>query len=71
MNSVIVLQGGLKAVVWTDTIQTMVMFASLIVVIAMGVVSIGGFGEVWTRNTHGGRIDFFKYTFRSTLDYND
>lgn len=50
--------------VWTDTIQTMVMFASLIVVIVMGIFSIGGLSEVWTRNKDGGRIDFFKYSFQ-------
>lgn len=57
--------------VWTDTIQTLVMFAALIVVIIMGTINIGGFGEVWTRNEQGGRIDFFKYTSNLTPATND
>ncbi|KAB0798597.1 hypothetical protein PPYR_09590 [Photinus pyralis] len=51
--------GGLKAVVWTDTVQTVVMTAALIVVLIMGTVSVGGFAEVWNRNEQGGRLEFF------------
>lgn len=51
--------GGLKAVVWTDTVQTIIMFAALIITVIMGTVSIGGFKEVWQRNLKGDRIEFF------------
>lgn len=47
--------------VWTDTIQTIVMYAAMIIIIAMGVINIGGFDETWKRNRNSGRIDFFKY----------
>ncbi|KAJ8982518.1 hypothetical protein NQ317_018559 [Molorchus minor] len=56
-------KGGLKAVVWTDTVQTIIMFGALVIVICMGTASIGGFTEVWQRNLKGGRIDFFQLIF--------
>lgn len=56
----IILKGGLKAVVWTDTVQTLIMFGALLFVIIMGTLSVGGFKEVWSRSEQGGRIDFFK-----------
>ncbi|XP_017784798.1 PREDICTED: sodium-coupled monocarboxylate transporter 1-like [Nicrophorus vespilloides] len=59
--------GGLKAVVWTDTIQTVVMFGALIVVIIMGNISIGGFEEVWSRNDAGGRLEFFNLDWDPTI----
>ncbi|KYB27604.1 Putative sodium-dependent multivitamin transporter-like Protein [Tribolium castaneum] len=59
--------GGLKAVVWTDTIQTIMMFAALIGVVALGVASVGGFAEVWRRNEEGDRIDFFNFDWDPTI----
>ncbi|XP_059488854.1 sodium-coupled monocarboxylate transporter 1-like [Neocloeon triangulifer] len=51
--------GGLKAVVWTDTLQTILMFASMVAVMVLGADKIGGWGEVWKRNEEGGRLEFF------------
>ncbi|PSN38120.1 hypothetical protein C0J52_14407 [Blattella germanica] len=51
--------GGLKAVVWTDTLQQIIMMASTIVVIILGVISIGGLDIMWQRNLDGDRIEFF------------
>lgn len=59
--------GGLKAVVWTDTIQTLVMFAALIAVIIMGTISVGGIDEVWARSDQGGRLDFFNLDWDPTI----
>ncbi|XP_028046887.2 sodium-coupled monocarboxylate transporter 1 [Monomorium pharaonis] len=53
--------GGLKAVVWTDTIQAMLMFGAVIAVAALGTARAGGAAEVWRRNVDTGRIEFFKY----------
>ncbi|PIO40024.1 hypothetical protein AB205_0203560, partial [Aquarana catesbeiana] len=39
--------GGLKAVIWTDVIQTMVMFAGQLAVIIVGTAKVGGIKEVW------------------------
>lgn len=50
------LQGGIKAVVYTDTWQTLVMFFSVTVVVVLGVVYIGGFDVIFDRAFEGGRI---------------
>ncbi|KAK4878994.1 hypothetical protein RN001_007140 [Aquatica leii] len=59
--------GGLKAVVWTDTVQTIVMTAALIVVLVMGTISVGGFTEVWNRSDLGGRLEFFNFDWDPTI----
>lgn len=46
--------------VWTDTVQTIIMFGALVIVMFMGTASVGSFKEVWARNSAGARIDFFK-----------
>ncbi|XP_069699566.1 sodium-coupled monocarboxylate transporter 1-like isoform X2 [Periplaneta americana] len=52
--------GGIKAVVWTDFLQAIVMMMASIVVIILGLVHVGGFGTVWQRSLEGGRIKFFE-----------
>ncbi|KAG9465827.1 hypothetical protein GDO78_017679 [Eleutherodactylus coqui] len=39
--------GGLKAVIWTDVIQTLVMFAGQLAVIIVGTAKVGGIQDVW------------------------
>lgn len=53
--------GGMKAVVWTDTFQVIIMFAAMLVVILKGAHDVGGHGEVWNIASRGGRIEFLKY----------
>uniref|UniRef100_A0A672G935 Sodium-dependent multivitamin transporter n=1 Tax=Salarias fasciatus TaxID=181472 RepID=A0A672G935_SALFA len=48
--------GGLKAVIWTDVFQTVVMFAGQLAVIVVGVHQTGGVSEVWTKVWEGNRI---------------
>ena len=50
------LQGGLKAVIWADVFQTLVMFAGQFAVIAVGIHQAGGPAEVWRKARDGGRI---------------
>ncbi|GJQ68446.1 hypothetical protein Trydic_g17029 [Trypoxylus dichotomus] len=49
--------GGLRAVVLTDVIQFGVMFGSLLVVIAIGVWSGGGFGTILKNSYTHGQLD--------------
>ncbi|GAB1869716.1 Sodium-coupled monocarboxylate transporter 1 [Camponotus japonicus] len=49
--------GGLKAVVWTDSIQTFVMFGSMLLIVVKGTVDIGGVSLVIRRNLKSGRIE--------------
>uniref|UniRef100_A0A3Q1IST5 Sodium-dependent multivitamin transporter n=1 Tax=Anabas testudineus TaxID=64144 RepID=A0A3Q1IST5_ANATE len=48
--------GGLKAVIWTDVFQTVVMFAGQLAVIVVGTSKAGGIGEVWRKAINGSRI---------------
>ena len=60
LQCVMLLQGGLKAVVWTDAIQSLFTLGSVIFVITLGVMNVGGFQQVFEINQKGGRIEFFK-----------
>lgn len=53
-------QGGLKAVLWTDVFQSMLMFCALLSVIIKGSMEVGGFGEMLSIAEKGGRLNFFK-----------
>ncbi|XP_056283743.1 solute carrier family 5 member 6a [Pseudoliparis swirei] len=48
--------GGLKAVIWTDVFQTVVMFAGQLAVIVVGANQAGGMAEVWRKAVNGSRI---------------
>lgn len=49
-----------RAVVWTDTLQFILMMGATIAVIFLGVASIGGFFYVWEVAERGKRLVFFK-----------
>ncbi|XP_061598930.1 solute carrier family 5 member 6 isoform X2 [Cololabis saira] len=48
--------GGLKAVIWTDVFQTVVMFAGQLAVIVVGVQKTGGAAEVWRKVWEGNLV---------------
>lgn len=54
------LQGGLKAVIWTDVFQTVVMFLGQLAVITVGSAKVGGLGRVWAVASQHGRISGFE-----------
>ncbi|KAJ1519496.1 hypothetical protein ONE63_004781 [Megalurothrips usitatus] len=49
--------GGMKAVVWTDVIQSLSMLACIILVAVKGTVNAGGLGAVLERGVQSGRIE--------------
>ncbi|CAA9999191.1 unnamed protein product [Nesidiocoris tenuis] len=51
--------GGLKAVVWADTIQTVMMAGSMLTVAGLGVARAGGVGAVIEAARQGDRLEFF------------
>jgi sodium/proline symporter len=53
-------QGGIKAVIWTDFLQGVVMVVASIVVVILGVIHVGGVNIVWERNREAGRIRIFE-----------
>ncbi|WAQ97427.1 SC5A6-like protein [Mya arenaria] len=50
--------GGLKAVLWTDTFQVMVMFAGLFAIAIKGMADVGGLKEAWGHFSDSGRVDW-------------
>ncbi|KAK3867908.1 hypothetical protein Pcinc_026669 [Petrolisthes cinctipes] len=67
--------GGVKAVVYTDVLQTILMFGGVLLVVVICCVDLGGPSKVWSISDLGGRIQFFnmdtspytRHTFWSTL----
>ncbi|XP_006823419.1 sodium-dependent multivitamin transporter-like [Saccoglossus kowalevskii] len=55
--------GGMKAVIWTDVFQFMVMLVTVIAVIVMGSAEAGGMGHVWENNAENGRLDVLNFSF--------
>ncbi|XP_075145582.1 kin of rumpel isoform X4 [Haematobia irritans] len=59
--------GGIRGVVWTDVIQSFVMFGSIILLSIKGTIDIGGVSVLWQRNMEGGRLKFPDLTLDPTV----
>ena len=64
-KSLIIQQGGVRAVVYTDVFQTLSMLFGVLVVVAVICVDFGGVDEIRRIGMEGGRLDMFKYLFFS------
>ena len=53
----ITFQGGLKSVLWTDTLQTFIMVAGMLVLVTKGMMDTGGISQVMTVASIGKRLD--------------
>lgn len=53
--------GGIKAVIWTDLFQVLMMFAAMFAVAIKGIADEGGIEKVWMTNYNGSRIEFFNF----------
>ncbi|XP_048750733.2 sodium-coupled monocarboxylate transporter 1-like [Ostrea edulis] len=53
--------GGMKAVVWTDVFQSIIMVAGLLAIVIQGTLSVGGIDTVWRINDEWKRIEFFDF----------
>ncbi|XP_068761400.1 sodium-coupled monocarboxylate transporter 1-like [Montipora capricornis] len=53
--------GGLKAVVWTDVFQSVVMMGGLIAILVIGSVEVGGLDKVWQINKAYNRTTLFDF----------
>ncbi|PIK44893.1 putative sodium-dependent multivitamin transporter isoform X2, partial [Apostichopus japonicus] len=51
--------GGIKAVIWTDVFQFLVLFGSLIAVLIFGTKEAGGPSNVWNYNKNHSKLNFF------------
>ncbi|GBP36803.1 Sodium-coupled monocarboxylate transporter 1 [Eumeta japonica] len=55
--------GGLKAVVWTDSVQTGIMFIGVMLVAAAGTLAVGGAHSVANIASNTGRLSFSNWSF--------
>ncbi|KAB7494286.1 Sodium-coupled monocarboxylate transporter 1 [Armadillidium nasatum] len=53
--------GGAKAVVYTDVVQTLIMFIGILVVVIVVCIELGGVGAVFDIAENGGRIEIFNF----------
>lgn len=53
--------GGMKAVLWTDLFQSILMFVSMFAVVGVGTYRMGGVSNVWNEALAGGRIEFLNF----------
>ena len=51
----------MKAVVWTDSFQMLVMFAGMLTLLITGSMKLGGLDVAWDIANKNGRIVFFVY----------
>ena len=51
-------QGGMKAVVWADTIQLMIMVAGQLAILIQVTINQGGMTQIFNIAEEGGRINF-------------
>ncbi|XP_053603707.1 putative sodium-dependent multivitamin transporter isoform X2 [Plodia interpunctella] len=54
--------GGMKAVLFTDVLQSCLMFAALISIIVFSSISLGGFSQIFIKASEGGRINFNNFS---------
>ncbi|XP_055947002.1 sodium-dependent multivitamin transporter-like [Argiope bruennichi] len=59
-------KGGLKAVLWTDLFQTVLMFLCLFIVFVVGIAEVGGIGKVFRIAAAGNRLQYFDMQFDFT-----
>ncbi|XP_062555214.1 sodium-coupled monocarboxylate transporter 1 [Armigeres subalbatus] len=62
--------GGLKAVVWTDVVQTVLMFGAMMLIIIKGTHDVGGLSVVMDRASKSGRIEAPDFRFDMTTRHN-
>ena len=53
--------GGIKAVIWTDTFQAVVMFGSFLAIILVGNNAVGGAAVVFDINYQAKRVELFNF----------
>ncbi|EDO36358.1 predicted protein [Nematostella vectensis] len=53
--------GGMKAVIWNDVLQAIIMLVGLVAVVVVGSQKVGGFTEVWKTMEKGARLKFIDF----------
>ncbi|CAF1041009.1 unnamed protein product [Rotaria sordida] len=60
--------GGMKAVIWTDVLQAIVIAVGLLAVAIQGLIILGGFKRTFSIASRGGRIEFDRTTTSEKRD---
>lgn len=53
--------GGMKAVLWADTVQMLIMVAGQLAVVIQGSIKMGGMGNIMRIAEEGGRLNFVNF----------
>ncbi|CAL4086674.1 unnamed protein product [Meganyctiphanes norvegica] len=53
--------GGMKAILYTDTMQVVIMYGAMIFVIFKAMTDVGGWDFVWEKATEGGRLELINF----------
>ncbi|CAC5405778.1 SLC5A6 [Mytilus coruscus] len=53
--------GGLKAVMWTDAFQMIIVFAGLLTLIIKATIEVGGIATVFERALAGGKLEIYNF----------
>ncbi|CAF0745964.1 unnamed protein product [Adineta steineri] len=61
--------GGMKAVIWTDVLQALLMFIGLIMSIIIGVIDLGGPSKVFETVNNGNRLQFSVINLDPSIRY--
>lgn len=67
--TLLLFQGGMKAVVWTDSFQVVVLYFAMFAILIKGTVDIGGFSVVWDRNAAYNRTTLINWDTDPTERY--
>lgn len=52
--------GGIKGLVWTDTIQFTLTFGVISFLLFLGISKTGGIANIWNKAVESGRLDIFE-----------
>lgn len=64
------MMGGIKAVIWTDTLQLGVFLAGIAIVVTVALLAVpGGFAEVWRTADQAGRLRLLNFDPDPTVTY--
>ncbi|GFY44314.1 putative sodium-dependent multivitamin transporter [Trichonephila inaurata madagascariensis] len=61
--------GGMKAVLWADVFQVILMYAALFSIIIKGLLLLGGFGNIFEIANEGGRLIIPRFTLDPEVHY--
>ncbi|GFU52504.1 hypothetical protein TNCV_2115021 [Trichonephila clavipes] len=63
------LRGGMKAVLWADVFQVVLMFAALFAIIIKGFMFLGSIGDIFDIANEGGRLVIPRFTLDPEAPY--